>query len=99
MGSARQLQERDLTTARQAWLMAPPGSLLTAGFWHICCREPRMAALGLRAKDDDLSRRLKIVMWHHAMMFALRLLLPGICAGIGPTTESQRHARDHKRTC
>ena len=27
-----------------------------AGFWHICCREPRMAALGLHAKADALSR-------------------------------------------
>ena len=46
---AHQAQERDLTAARQAWLPAAAGSLEMAGCWHICCREPRMAVLGLRA--------------------------------------------------
>lgn len=38
-----------MTAARQAWLPAAAGSLEMAGCWHICCREPRMAVLGLRA--------------------------------------------------
>ena len=46
---AHQAQERVLTAARQAWLPAAAGSLEMAGCWHICCREPRMAVLGLRA--------------------------------------------------
>ena len=46
--AAYQEQVRLVTRVRQAWLAAPPESVLTRGCRHSCCRDPSTAVLGLR---------------------------------------------------
>lgn len=45
---AYQEHVRLATKARQAWLAAPPDSLLTLGCRHSCCLDPSTAVLGLQ---------------------------------------------------
>ena len=64
---AYQEQVRLATRARQAWLAAPPESVLTRGCRHSCCRDPSTAVLGLWSGAHSLTHSLTYSLTHSSV--------------------------------